>query len=171
VIEPWQTDEQLAAEDLAFKRFHAMRKHATTRAQRQEAWGVTQDILDRRRAKAWRARPLTEFGEALANGEDTKGWTHPGLRSLTIHEVMSYFPGAYSIAPREGAYAEHRFVMDVMTGLFGYEKRLRLSVKHHVGKASLGHCAVWIPELFLWRVYSKSVKQKPYRNERCEWMP
>ncbi len=131
--------------------FHTMRKHTHSRAHRQAAWRKHQNYLDFKAHLQIRAHPIAPRWQWFDwNDTSPKGWTYPGDRTLSNEEVDLFYPGARELTPYPSR--PHRYVCDFFNGL-------RLSVP----LGSPGWCARWLPELKLWRVYSKAVRQKPYR--------
>jgi hypothetical protein len=72
------TDEQIAADEATFAAFHRLRKHNSTRRERQRAWAATEVIIERRRDAARRMRPVAPAYRWF-DVDDTApaGWTYP----------------------------------------------------------------------------------------------
>lgn len=154
----WET--QAEYERKAFERFHAMRKHNSSRIARQEAWAETVRILDARRIRSRCTHPIAPKDRYWAyDGSAPKGWTFPGLRTLAPDEVDALFPGTL-VAFSYQNIDPSRFVFDEYSTIGG---KLRVSVPM-VGIGYRHTCMTWLPEMGIWRRYQRAIRVKPYRE-------
>lgn len=153
------TDAEIEAERQAFEHFHSLRKYNSSRRERQDAWAAVQRILWRREALSLRAHPIKPSAKWIDfNNTAPAGWTYPGLRSLDTDEVDQMFPGALAaFAAHCVDIPESRFVFDEWSGKTG---RLRLSVPMNMRARYT--CTMWLPEMRIWRRYSRHISAKPY---------
>lgn len=150
-------EAQATSEKQAFERFHALKKSNSSRRERQEAWRVTQAILDRRRDRSRRTHPIApsdRYWDFMNEAPD--GWTYPTWRSLEPDEVDELAPGARASFENQGI-DRYRFVYE------HYDHKLRVSVPN-IGGGYRRTCMTWLPEMGIWRRYHRAVKSRPYRS-------
>lgn len=154
------TDEEIEAERAVRARFHALRKNNSSRALRQAVWRELEVYRWRWMARYGMSHPVPpdrRWFDVLR--EAPEGWTYPGLRSLERAEVAEMFPGALEAFELQCDNLKPcRFVFDQWSGKEG---KLRLSRPLNTG----GQSTTWIPEVGVWRRYSRHISAKPYAKE------
>lgn len=150
-------------DDEVFARFHELRRNNSSRAERQAAWAACERIRMRRQHERMRMHPIDPrwqwwdyFDEAPHN------WTYPSGRTLELAEVEHYFPGALDAFDTQcDDIPKSRFVVNE------HPFRLRLSVPMRLGH-DVNATTCWLPDMRIWRRYSRAVKVKPYRVLEAE---
>lgn len=146
-------------EEETFARFHALRKHNSTKRERVEAWRAVEAILWRRTVQSMRTHPIAP-GHRWWDFNDSAppGWTYPSSRSVEPDEVDECFPGALvAFATQCDDIPCSRFIVVV-----DRVARLRLSVPMSPGFDTKHANVVWLPTVGIWRRYSTSVSTKPH---------
>ena len=150
------------AERVASERFHALRKHNSSRRARQTAWAELERFRWRRMARAARMHPI-DPSHRWCDFNDTapKGWTYPALRTLERDEIEEMFPGALNaFVVQCDDIPSSRIVFDPHGQVGG---KLRLSVPMTLPWTKYVN-TTWVPEMGIWRRYQAFVKSKPYRQ-------
>lgn len=157
-------DEQIAADAATFAYFNRLRRGNSSRAERQAAWAACERVHIRRQHARMRMHPIDPRWQWWDHADEAPtGWTYPNGRTLERDEVAYYFPGALE------AFDVH--CTDIPTSRFvvndGPPLRLRLSVPTVIGRDCRA-TVCWLPEMGIWRRYSRAVKVKPYRVLEAE---
>ena len=94
-----------------------------------------------------------------------ESWTYPGYETATEAEIRALFPDALEFFDVfvGDAFPHARLIIET-TSSNTRTPRLRVSVPMTPGRNTVGACIVWLPELKIWRRYSRAVSTRPHRS-------